>query len=335
MITKRKVIGYIFLLVVFLAVFLAYSLLTIRFGTSVSVVRKDTTLIGDTRKLHRHVRELSDVIGSRSVYEYDKIEEAKEYIVSWLYSWGYTPLLQTYTYKGRKYSNIIAQIDGVKNPDEIVVIGAHYDTVHGTPGADDNASGVAVLLETCRALRGFSPDRTLRLIFFANEEPPLFRSDQMGSYVYAKYVKGIGENITGMVCLEMVGYYSNKVGEQSFPLPLMSKIYSTTPNFVAVIGNLSSRSLVRQVRNSLRAGARIPVETLTTLSFIPGVDFSDHRSFWKMGYPAVMITDTAFYRNPNYHTETDTINTLDFNRMTELLQGLVQAAKDLTSSSLP
>ncbi|HET6459976.1 MAG TPA: M28 family peptidase [Syntrophales bacterium] len=332
MITKRKTFRYIFLLVIFLAGFLAYSLLTVRFGTSFSIVRKDTTLIGDTRKLHRHVKELSAMIGSRSVHEYDNIEEAKEYIVSWLYSWGYTPLLQTYTYKGKKYSNIIAQIEGVKNPGEIVVIGAHYDSAHGTPGADDNASGVAVLLEICRALRGYSPDKTLRLIFFVNEEPPLYTSHQMGSYVYAKYVKGIGENITGMICLEMVGYYSNEEGGQSFPLPFMSKIYPTTPNFVAVVGNLSSRGLVRQVRNSIRAGSKIPIETLTAMSFIPGVDFSDHRSFWKMGYPAVMITDTAFYRNPNYHTETDTINTLDFNRMTELLKGLVQTAQDLTSS---
>jgi Zn-dependent M28 family amino/carboxypeptidase len=285
--------------------------------------------------LHRHVKHLSVDIGSRSVYEYDKIEATREYIVDCLEAFGYTPSLQTYTYSGRKYSNVIASRKGVKHPDETVIIGAHYDTVHGTPGADDNASAVATLLEIARALKGFSPDRTLKLIFFVIEEPPVFRSDHMGSYVYAKEAKARNENIKSMISLEMLGYYANEKGGQTFPFPMMSLIYPSTPNFIAVVGNLSSRNLVRKVKNSLRASSRIPVETLSAFSFVPGVDFSDHRSFWKMGYPAVMITDTAFYRNPNYHTETDTIDTLDFDKMSDLLRGLIQAAKDLTDSSLP
>jgi Zn-dependent M28 family amino/carboxypeptidase len=332
---KRKMIRYILLFIIFLVAFLVYSLLKTRFTPSVSVNRRDTTLIGDTRKLHRHVKHLSVDIGSRSVYEYDKIEATIEYIVSCLEAFGYTPSLQTYTYSGRKYSNVIASRKGVKHPDETVIIGAHYDTVHGTPGADDNASAVATLLEIARALKGFSPDRTLKLIFFVIEEPPVFRSDHMGSYVYAKEAKARNENIKSMISLEMLGYYANEKGGQTFPFPMMSLIYPSTPNFIAVVGNLSSRNLVRKVKNSLRASSRIPVETLSAFSFVPGVDFSDHRSFWKMGYPAVMITDTAFYRNPNYHTETDTIDTLDFDKMSDLLRGLIQAAKDLTDSSLP
>jgi len=285
--------------------------------------------------LHSHVKHLSVDIGSRSVYEYDKIEATREYIVSCLEAFGYDPSLQTYTYSGRKYSNVIASIRGAKLPDETVIIGAHYDTVYGTPGADDNASAVATLLEIARALKGFSPDRTLKLIFFVIEEPPVFRSEHMGSYVYAKEAKARNENITSMISLEMLGYYTNEKDGQTFPFPMMSLIYPSTPNFIAVVGNLSSRNLVRKVKNSLRASSRIPVETLTAFSFVPGVDFSDHRSFWKMGYPAVMITDTAFYRNPNYHTEADTIDTLDFDNMSDLLRGLIQAAKDLTDSSLP
>jgi Zn-dependent M28 family amino/carboxypeptidase len=332
---KRKMISYILLFIIFLVAFLAYSLLKIRFASSVSVKRGDTTLIGDTRKLHGHVRQLTVDIGSRSVYEYDKLEATKEYIVSRLKAFGYIPSLQTYTYSGRKYSNVIASIRGAKLPDETVIIGAHYDTVFGTPGADDNASAVATLLEIARALKGFSPDRTLKLIFFVIEEPPVFRSDHMGSYVYAKEAKERNENIKSMISLEMLGYYANEKEGQSFPFPLMSLIYPSTPNFIAVVGNLSSRNLVRKVKNSLRASCGIPVETLSAFSFVPGVDFSDHRSFWKMGYPAVMITDTAFYRNPNYHTETDTIDTLDFDKMSDLLRGLIQAAKDLTDSSMP
>jgi Zn-dependent M28 family amino/carboxypeptidase len=332
---KRKMISYILLFIIFLVAFLAYSLLKIRFASSVSVKRGDTTLIGDTRKLHGHVRQLTVDIGSRSVYEYDKLEATKEYIVSRLKAFGYIPSLQTYTYSGRKYSNVIASIRGAKLPDETVIIGAHYDTVFGTPGADDNASAVATLLEIARALKGFSLDRTLKLIFFVIEEPPVFRSEHMGSYVYAKEAKARNENIKSMISLEMLGYYSNEKDGQTFPFPMMSLIYPSTPNFIAVVGNLSSRNLVRKVKNSLRTGSRIPVETLTAFSFVPGVDFSDHRSFWKMGYPAIMITDTAFYRNPNYHTEADTIDTLDFDNMSDLLRGLIQAAKDLTDSSLP
>jgi hypothetical protein len=332
---KKKMIRYISLFIIFLVAFLAYSLLKVRSTPSVSVKRRDTTLIGDTRKLHRHVKQLTVEIGSRSIYESDKIEATREYIVSCLKAFGYVPSLQTYTYSGRKYSNVIASRRGAKLPDETVIIGAHYDTVYGTPGADDNASAVATLLEIARALKGFSPDRTLKLIFFVIEEPPVFRSEQMGSYVYAKEAKARNENIKSMISLEMLGYYTNEKDGQTFPFPMMSLIYPSTPNFIAVVGNLNSRSLVGKVKNSLRASSRIPVETLSAFSFVPGVDFSDHRSFWKMGYPAIMITDTAFYRNPNYHTETDTIDTLDFDKMSDLLRGLIQAAKDLTDSSLP
>ncbi|MGA2331610.1 MAG: M28 family peptidase [Syntrophales bacterium] len=332
---KKKLIRYTVWFMIFLAVYLTYSLLKVRSGSSVSVKRPDTTLIGDTRKLHRHVKYLTVDIGSRSTYEYDKIEATKEYIVDCLKAFGYVPSLQTFTYKRKKYSNIIASRNGVKHPDETVIIGAHYDTARGTPGADDNASAVAILLEIARALKDFSPDRTLKLIFFVIEEPPIFKSEQMGSYIYAKESKARNENITSMICLEMLGYYTNEEDGQTYPFPMMSRFYPSTPNFIAIVGNLKSRTLVGKVKNSLKATSRIPVETISALSSVPGVDFSDHQSFWKMGYLAVMVTDTAFFRNPNYHTEADTIDTLDFDKMSDLLKGLIQAAKDLTDASLP
>jgi len=335
MATKKKLIRYALWFMIFLAIYLTYSLLKVRSASSVSVKRGDTTLIGDTRKLHRHVKYLTVDIGSRSAYEYDKIEETKEYIVDCLKAFGYVPSLQTFTYSRKKYSNIIASRKGAKVPDESVIIGAHYDTAQGTPGADDNASAVAVLLEIARALKDFSPDRTLKLIFFVVEEPPIFKSEQMGSYIYAREAKARNENITSMICLEMLGYYTNEKDGQTYPFPIMSRVYPSTPNFIAIVGNLNSTILVGKVRNSLGVGSRIPVETLSALSFVPGVDFSDHQSFWKMGYPAIMITDTAFYRNPNYHSDTDTIDTLDFDKMSDLLKGLIQAAKDLTDSSPP
>jgi pimeloyl-ACP methyl ester carboxylesterase len=314
------------LLALLLAVFLLYSLLKIR--EMPSVVLPPAPPVRDT-PLYRHVEQLSVRIGSRSVFEYDRLAAAKDYILACIKGMGYSPAEQAVPYRGRDFHNIIVTLPGKDPRRGVVVIGAHYDTVAGTPGADDNASAVAVLLEMARLLKDAAPERTIELVFFTLEEPPVFRTASMGSAVYARAARERGENIVAMICLEMVGYYSDRKGGQSYPLPFMRFFFSDTPDFIAVVGNLSSRRLVRQVADSLRKSGGVPVETLATLPFLPGVDFSDHRSFWKEGYRAVMITDTAFYRNPNYHTERDTIDTLDFHRMSLLLPGLVQAAKDL------
>jgi Zn-dependent M28 family amino/carboxypeptidase len=142
----------------------------------------------------------------------------------------------------------------------------------------------------------------------------------------------MGADIRGMVCLEMLGYFSDRIDGQSIPLPLLGKGISTTPNFIAIIGNEASQGLVAAVRKSIESGCRVPVESLVATRLIPGIDFSDHRSFWRAGYEAVMVTDTAFYRNPNYHTSSDTIETLDFEKMADLLKGLVEAAADLSNN---
>lgn len=323
----RTSIRLLILLPLLLSAFFVYSLLKIRSTSSVPIAAQPQAA---GMPLYGHVERLSVKIGSRSVYEYDELTAAKEYILSSLKAMGHTPVLQDYPYRDRIFSNIIVSIPGKTDPGDIVLIGAHYDTVAGTPGADDNASAVALLLEMCRLLRHETPERTLRLVFFTLEEPPVFRSDFMGSAVHAREARSRQENIVAMISLEMLGYYSDEKGGQSFPFPLMSLIYPTTPDFVAVVGNLSSRGLVNNIASSMRKTGGIGVETLSTFSFVPGIDFSDHRSFWKMDYPAVMITDTAFYRNPNYHTEKDTIDTLDFTRMSALLPALVQAAKDLS-----
>lgn len=320
------------LLLVLSGIFLVYSVMKIKTSQSVSThfVTKDMKM-----PLYLHVEHLSVKIGSRSVYEYEKINAAKKYIVSCLEAMGYAPELENFLYKDRVFSNVIVTIPGKKNPEEIVIIGAHYDTVTGTPGADDNASAVAMLLETGRHLKDEKPGRTIRLIFFTLEEPPVFGTEFMGSAVHARAAKNKKENIVAMISLEMLGYFSDEKGAQNFPLPFMSLIYPTTPNFIAVVGNFSSRGLVGTVAASLRKKGGVKVETLSTLAFVPGVDFSDHRSFWEEGYSAVMITDTAFYRNPNYHTARDTIETLDFQRMNALLPALVQAVKDLGEVTPP
>jgi Zn-dependent M28 family amino/carboxypeptidase len=178
-------------------------------------------------------------------------------------------------------------------------------------------------------LRKDTPSRTLKLIFFVLEEPPLYNTKVMGSAVYARAATAKGEDIKIMLSLEMLGYFSDEEGGQSFPLPLMNLIYPTTPNFMAVVGDWGSRDLAKKIKSSVEKSSDIPVETLATSPYVPGVALSDHNSFWKAGYPAVMITDTAFYRNPHYHGSGDTIDTLNFRRMTGVLRGLLQAARDL------
>lgn len=312
--------------------FLIYPIIRVKFFSSNQTRKPDNANKPGVKLLHQHVHQLSEVIGSRSVFEYEKIIAAKDYIETFLKDLGLEYTLQSFQYRERTFSNIIVTLEGQKEPEEIFIIGAHYDTVFATPGADDNASAVAVLLELCRLLKDYQPSQTLKLIFFVLEEPPTFKTKYMGSYVYAKTAKENKEKIYGMISLEMMGYYSDKKGAQLYPLPLMSLFYPKVPNFIGVVGDLKSRKLVKKIANSIKKSCTIPVETLSTVKFVPGVDFSDHGSFWKMGYPAVMITDTAFYRNPNYHSISDTIATLNFDKMMELLTGIKQAAVDLTSS---
>ncbi|MFB3926085.1 MAG: M20/M25/M40 family metallo-hydrolase [Syntrophales bacterium] len=312
-----------------LAALLAYPIIKIRISPSISRPAPSPLRSGAAIDLYRHVETLSVKIGSRSVFEYAQIDAAKEYIETVLRDSGIPYSLQTYSFEGKTYSNVIVTIAGKIRSAEVVIFGAHYDSVLGTPGADDNASGVSILLEMCRALRSFSPGRTLKLVFFALEEHPIFHTENMGSYVYAAWARESTEDIRAMVALEMLGYYSDVKGAQSFPLPFMSLIYSSTPDFVAVVGNPKSKDIVKRIRDSIRKVPGLPVETLAASGMVPGVDLSDHAPFWDMGYPAVMITDTAFYRNPNYHSPSDTIETLDFEKMSLLLKGLIQTARDL------
>ncbi|NIO80035.1 MAG: M28 family peptidase [Candidatus Aminicenantes bacterium] len=326
----------IIVLLLALLIFLIYSTIKVRFSSFVDpgkpAFANDSETEPEVKHLYNHVHYLTEQIGSRSVYEYEKINAAKNYLETVLKDLGFDYTLQNYQYQGNTFSNIIVTIPGQKAPEKIFIIGAHYDTVFNTPGADDNASAVAVLLELCRLLMGYQPAKTLKLIFFVLEEPPAFQSKYMGSYVYAKTAKAKKEDIFGMISLEMLGYYHDTKGAQTFPLPLMGFFYSNVPNFIGVVGNLKSRRLVKQVADSIKKGSSILVEYLAAVRLVPGIDLSDHAPFWRMGYPAVMITDTAFYRNPNYHTVTDTIDTLDFKKMAELLKGIVQVVKDQTST---
>jgi hypothetical protein len=287
------------------------------------------------QNLYQHVHTLSDKIGERSLIRYTRLEQAADYIQSHLGSLGYKVEEQIYRMQGRDYRNLIATLPGRNIPQEIILVGAHYDTVTGTPGADDNASGVAGLLELARLCKNMELARTLRFVAFSLEEPPVFNSRYMGSRVYARQARLDKQNIVAMLCLESIGYYSHKENSQEFPLPIMRFFYPNQGNFIAVVGNLSSWNLVNRVKDNLKESCQVPVETLISPSLVPGVDFSDHASFWKEGYPAVMITDSALYRNPYYHLPSDTIHTLDFDSLTAVVKGVFHTIRKLAGGHSP
>jgi hypothetical protein len=326
---KAKILGAVLLIIALVAAAVIYPLLRARFMPSEKRMPAPEALSESARSLYRHVEALSSGIGQRSYKDLAALARTRDYITGCLRKWGYIPVLQPFNYRDREYFNIEASLEGGRAPSQVIVIGAHYDTVEGTPGADDNASAVAVLLDMCRLMKDSATARTVKFVFFCLEERPAFATRSMGSEVYALRQKQAGADIRGMICLEMVGYFSDRKGDQTIPVPLLGRGISTTPDFIGVIGNSESGELVAKVKGSLEAGCRVPVEPLVASSLIPGVDFSDHRSFWRAGYEAVMITDTAFYRNPSYHTAADTIETLDFEKMAGLLGGLIRAVQDL------
>lgn len=290
----------------------------------------DTQMKTEIRdNLERTVKFFAEDIGSRGHIQMDALNKASDYIGSELSKYGYDIQYQPYDVDGVEYRNVFTIKKGLKSPDRVLVIGAHYDTVIGTPGADDNASAVAVMLELARLLKDVPFDKTLHFAAFTLEEPPFFRSRLMGSYVYAEGLKKGGTDVEGMICLESIGYFTDRQESQLFPLPFFRLIYPTTGNFIIFAGNLGSKGFLNRAKEGFIRGTDLPLETISAPSIIPGMDFSDHRSFWKFGYNAFMVTDTAFYRNPNYHTAGDLPETLDFKRMSKVVLGLRSSIEKL------
>lgn len=287
--------------------------------------------MGIQNNLKKTVNVLSKEIGSRGHSQTDSLEKAADYITSGLSQYGYVVSFQPYEVEGKSYRNIFVEIKGRKTPEKILVIGAHYDTVTGTPGADDNASGIAGLLELARLLADESFDKTIQFVAFTLEEPPFFYTKNMGSYLYAQSLYEKNKEIEGMICLESIGYFADRPESQFFPLSFFRWIYPNRGNFIAFVSDFQSKGFLNRVKSGFRKGTDLPVESVSTFSIIPGIDFSDHRSFWKFGYNALMVTDTAFYRNPNYHTLGDVPETLDFQRMAKVVLGLKSVIEELAS----
>ncbi|MBI4576335.1 MAG: M28 family peptidase [Planctomycetes bacterium] len=276
--------------------------------------------------LGRDVARLAGELGERNVQARpEALDEAAAWIEAELAAAGYAVHREPFEVPGHTCWNLEAARVGSA---EVVVVGAHYDSVGGSPGADDNGTGVAALLALARAFAGRRTERTLRLVAFANEEPPWFQTAEMGSRVYAAACRARGDRVVAMLSLETLGYFSDEEGSQAYPFPL-SAFYPSTGDFIAFVGNVASRRLVRQTVRAFRAHAQFPSEGAALPGFIPGVGWSDQWSFWEEGYPGIMVTDTAPFRNPRYHTAADTPEGVDHDRLARVVEGLVRVVEDL------
>jgi Zn-dependent M28 family amino/carboxypeptidase len=276
-------------------------------------------------QLRADVAYLSEDCFPRAVHRPEQLFKAGEYVRTRLEGLGYAVEEQGYEAQGAPYRNLIARIGPAEGP--LVVVGAHYDACGEQPGADDNASGVAGLLAVAELLQAHAEhlQGPVELVAYTLEEPPFFRTKQMGSWVHARRLKTAGRALKAMICLEMIGYYDDAPGSQAYPAPGLELLYPSKGDFIAVVGRLGEEALVKRVKQAMRAGAGISVYSINAPAGMKGIDQSDHRNYWALGYPAVMVTNTAFFRNPHYHQPTDAPETLDYARMAEVSMGVFQA----------
>jgi Zn-dependent M28 family amino/carboxypeptidase len=275
-------------------------------------------------KLLEHVSSLSSISPGRNFENPGQLEKAATYIEAQLLSYGLNPENQTFLVEGKVFRNIVVRFG--KKEGKLLVIGAHYDTCGEQPGADDNASGVAGLLEIS-ALLAKLPQQELapvELVFYTLEEPPNFRTSNMGSYVHAASLAAKGIKIRGMISLEMIGYFTEEKGSQKFPLRVLKLFYPSRGNFIAFVGKTGQGHFVRRAKRKMRGPCPVSICTINAPSKIPGIDFSDHLNYWKFGYKAMMITDTSFYRNFEYHKNGDTPERLDYKKMAGVVEGVIQ-----------
>ena len=281
----------------------------------------------DPARLQAHVRKLSVELSPRDESHIENLDRVAAYIRD---EFSQTTTLvseQPYRVQGKSYRNVIAQFG--PESEERIVVGAHYDVAGPLPGADDNASGVAGLIEFARLLGRQQPPMRVELVAFSLEEPPYFRTTGMGSSVHAESLRKQNIRVRAMFSLEMIGCFSDAPNSQHFPVGVLSAFYPSTGNFIAVVGRLSDWSLVRRTKATMRNASPLPVYSINAPTFVPGIDFSDQLNYWHAGYSAVMITDTAFFRNRNYHTAQDTEEKLDYKRMAMVVEGVYAAVTEL------
>jgi hypothetical protein len=279
--------------------------------------------------LKSHVDMLAGQIGERNMQHLNGLNRAADYIKQTMQQREYNVQEDTYQREGKTARILYATLEG-KERAEPFVVGAHYDSVTGSPGANDNASGVAAVLELARMLKDETPERSIMFAFFPNEEPPYFQTKDMGSLVFARgFYQGV-KRFSGMISVETIGYYSDQKGSQKYPKPLAS-MYPDTANFIGFVGDVKSREMLKKALVEFRLQTHFPSEGASLPRWIEGVGFSDHWSFWQVGAPAIMVTDTAMFRDPDYHKATDTPDKLDYDRMARVVLGLKRVVLKLVN----
>jgi len=281
----------------------------------------------DPSRLQAHVHKLSVELSPRDENHIENLDRVAAYIKNEFSQTTSLVSEQPYRIQGKSYRNVIAQFGPESN--ERIVVGAHYDAAGPLPGADDNASGVAGLIELAHLLSRQQPPIRVELVAFTLEEPPYFRTTGMGSLIHAESLRTQNVRVRAMFSLEMIGYFSDAPNSQHFPAGILNAFYPSTGNFIGVVGRLSDWSFVRRTKATMRNASPLPVYSINTPTFVPGVDLSDHVNYWRAGYNALMITDTAFYRNRNYHTAQDTEEKLDYKRMAMVVEGVYAAVIEL------
>ncbi|MCG8576252.1 MAG: M28 family peptidase [Flavobacteriales bacterium] len=276
-------------------------------------------------RLYKHVEFLTELRPFRNCWNFESLEKVCTYIKQEFNEIGVSCKEQVWKARGNDYKNIIATYNPAKK--QRLIVGAHYDVCGNQAGADDNASAVAGMLEAARMVFENKPDFDYRIDFVAYclEEPPFFGTQEMGSYVHAKSLHDEGAEVMGMICYEMIGYFSDEPNSQPFPIPGLDKIYPTTANFIIVVGTPKYHDFNVKVHELMKEGAGIDVQMIDMAEIGSLAGLSDQQSYWQFDYPALMINDTSFVRNPNYHEETDTIDTLDFDKMTEVVNASYKA----------
>jgi Zn-dependent M28 family amino/carboxypeptidase len=285
--------------------------------------------------LRKHVDHLAGLIGARHIGRPEMLQAAASLIERELSQLGHPVQRQVYRIHEVQVANLIAEFPGTAPDTGILVLGAHYDTVETSPGADDNASAVAVMLEVARLLHGRQFQKTVRFVAFTCEEPPHFYTSDMGSQVYARACRERGEHIAGMLCLEMVGYFRDQPGTQQVPPGIPRWLRWAFPrrgSFLAAVGNPRSWRLLWSFRRGFKRTVRFPLYSVVLPETINAIRLSDNSSFWDQGYPALMLTDTSFLRNPHYHLPTDTPDTLDYAHMAQVTLGIAAALAHLARS---
>jgi hypothetical protein len=273
-------------------------------------------------ELSQYVHHLAgEPIGERNLDRPDKLDEAVQWLSQTLADMGYEVRRQEFDVAGQLCVNLDVELPGSSGASEVIVVGAHYDTVPDCPGANDNGTGVAATLALARRFAGTQPKRTLCFALFTNEEPPYFQTSTMGSVVYANACKARGDHVLAMFSMETIGCYSDAPGSQQYP-PILNLVYPSTGNFIAFVGNLKSRALVRETVRSFRELAQFPSEGGAVPGWMTGVGWSDHWAFWQAGYSAVMVTDTAPFRYPHYHRASDTPDKIDYQRTARVVEGM-------------